>query len=185
MRRALILALLGCASGGGSSGSGASAPAVPDRVVLVDERGRVYRSAGGGAAAAEQEVPATTQQAVQALVGVYESLGVSVNVLDWTTGRVGVKRFAAPRRLGDRAMSSYMDCGVTSVGQPRANSYAVTLNMESVVQPGTTGKVVITTLASGTARQLGVSSDPLGCTTTGQLEKRVNVLAAERLASAK
>lgn len=186
MRRLLVLALFGCASGGGaagSSGSTASGSSVADRVVLVDERGRVYRSAGTSPDAAEQEVPATPQEAVQALVGTYESLGINVNTLDWTAGRVAATNFAAPRRLGGRPMDTYVDCGITSVGQPRANSYAVTLNVESVVRPGTTaGKVTLATRAVGTARPQSVSGDPIACTTTGQLEKLVNLRAGARIA---
>ena len=182
MHRLLVLALLGCASGGGAAASSASGSAAPDRVVLVDERGRVYRSTGTVVNAAEQEVPATAQEAVQALVGAYESLGISVNTLDWTAGRVAATSVAAPRRLGDRPMGTYLDCGLTSIGQPRANSYAVALNLESVVRPGATGKVVLATHASGTARPQSVSGDPIGCSTTGQLEKLVNLRAASRLA---
>ena len=183
MRRLLILTLVGCASGGGgAAGSSASGSSVPDRVVLVDDRGRVYRSAAATANAAEQEVPATAQEAVQALVGAYESLGISVNTLDWTAGRVAAMSFTAPRRLGGHAMATFFDCGLTSIGQPRANSYAVTLNLESVVRPGATGKVVLATHASGTARPQSVSGDPIGCTTTGQLEKLVNLRAGARAA---
>lgn len=181
MRRLLLLALLGCASSGSSPSSG-STP-FPDRVVLTDERGRVYRTPDTGVGAAEQEVPATTRDAVEALVGVYGAVGIDVNQLDWNNGRVGARNFPAPRRLEGKSLGTYLDCGTTSVGQPRANNYAVTMHIESVVRPGSTGNVVLTTLTSGTARQQGVSSDPINCTTTGYLERRINLLAAERLAT--
>ena len=182
MRRLLLLALLGCASGGSKPPSSGSTP-FPDRVVLVDERGRVYRTPDTGVSAAEQEVPATTRDAVEALVGVYGAVGIDVNQLDWNNGRVGARGFAAPRRLDGKLLATYLDCGTTSVGQPRANNYAVTMQIESAVRPVTAGNVVLTTLASGTARQQGVSSEPLNCTTTGYLERRINLLAAERLAT--
>jgi hypothetical protein len=186
MRRLLVLSvsLLGCASSGGG------APAAPataiDRVVLTDERGRVYRSAANTPVAAEQSVPGTVQQAVQALVGTYEALGLSVTTIDWTNGQVGVRVPTAPRRIGGQALARYVDCGTNHLGEQRANSYAVTLSVQSSATPATTaGEVLITTLASATARQQGVSSDPLNCPTLGVLEKRVNTLAAERIAAAK
>lgn len=182
MRPFLLLALLGCASGGGT-GSPAVTNAAPDRVLMVDERGRVLRTTNQTASAAEQEVPATTQQALQALVGAYESMGVTVNQIDWNTGLMGARNFSAPRRIAGKQLATYIDCGTTSVGQPRANSYAVMLTVESVVRPGSTGSVMLTTLATGTARQQGVSGDPVHCVTTGALEKRINLLATERLAA--
>jgi hypothetical protein len=186
MRRLLVLSfsLLGCASSGGG-GTAAPSPAALDRVVLTDERGRVYRSAANTASAAEQTVPGTVQQAVQALVGTYEGLGLSVSTIDWTNGIVGVRMPTAPRRIGGQSIARYVDCGTNHLGEQRANSYAVTLNVQSSVVPAAAGEVQVTTLASATARQQGVSSDPLNCPTLGVLEKRVNALAAERLASVK
>lgn len=186
MRRLLVLSLslLGCAS---SSGGGAPADpaAAVDRVLLIDERGRVYRSAANSPLAAEQTVPGTVQQAVQALVGSYEELGLSVSSIDWANGRVGVRVPMAPRRIGGQPIARYVDCGTNHMGEPRANSYAVTLSVQSSATPAAAGEVLMTTLASATARQQGVSSDPLNCPTLGVLEKRVNTLAAERIAAAK
>ncbi len=181
MRRLFILVLFGCASRSGSSGSGTAA-SMPDRVVLIDERGQVYRTTDTRASAAEQVVPATAPQALRALVGVYESLGLSVNTLDWENGRVAARAILAPRRIAGRSIADYIDCGVNHIGQQRASSYAVLLTMESVVRPETAGRMLIATLATATARQQGVSSDPLTCSTTGLLEKQIHLLATERLA---
>lgn len=184
MRRLLVLALAGCASGGGT-GTPAGSISAPPRVLLVDEQGRVYRTSDTRADAEQQLAPGTRQQAVQALVGVYEELGISVNTIDWNSGLVGVRSFAAPRRIGGTPIGRYMDCGADHVGEPRANSYAVQLNVESVATQRGLDSVLLSTVASGTARQQGVSSDPLTCVTTGVLEKRLNVLATVRLAGVK
>ncbi|CAA9361154.1 MAG: hypothetical protein AVDCRST_MAG40-3488 [uncultured Gemmatimonadaceae bacterium] len=177
----LLLPLLACASSGARSG-GANAPAPPDRVVLVDERGRIYRSPVLRNEAEEQVVPGTMQQSVQALVAAYESLGLSVNTVDWTTGLVAARGLAAPRRIGGIVLGRYVDCGSTQVGQQRADSYAVTLNTESVVRPGETGRMVISTFMNGSARPRGVAGEPVPCATTRALERRIHLQVAKQLA---
>lgn len=184
MRRLLVLTLLGCASSGGSGSAGGSS-VYPDRVVLVDERGRVYRTPDNGPTVSEAVVPATTPQALQALVGAYEALGLSVTSIDWANGHVGVRILTSPRRIGGKPLATYINCGTNHLGEPRANSYAVSLDVQSVVKPETEGKVAMSSLAQATAKQQGVSSDPLHCTTTTLLETRIHMLAMERLASIK
>jgi hypothetical protein len=148
----------------------------------VDERGRVYRTNVVPPDLPEQVVPGTAQQTVQALVGVYESLGLSVNTIDWNTGLVGARGFVAPRRVAGATLSRYLDCGASQVGQLRADSYAITLDVESWAKPKEAGQVVVSTRTSATARQRGVSGDPLPCTTTTALEKRIHLELARRLA---
>ena len=182
MRRLLlILALAGCASGSGTSTSAGSVPGDPNRVVLVDDAGRVYRTPSSRAPGHEQSVPATRQAAVQALVGAYEALGLSVNTLSWNDGRVGVRGFNAPRRIDGTPLGKFFDCGTNHLGEPRANRYAMRLDVESVVVPQSTERVLFSTTAGATAKQLGVSSDPLHCSTLGELEKRLNLIATQRL----
>lgn len=157
-------------------------PAAPERVVLVDEPRQVYRSPVMRIDAEEQVVPGTMQQSVQALVSAYESLGLSVNTVDWTTGLVAARGIVAPRRIGGLVLGRYVDCGSTQVGQQRADSSAVTLTIESAVRPGETGRMVISTLVNGTARPRGVSSDAIPCAAMGALERRINQEAAKQLA---
>lgn len=183
MRRAVLLSVLlvGCASGGGGS-AGPPVTATGDRVVLVDERGQVYRSPAPSVAVEQQVVPGTMRQSVEALVGAYESLGLGVNTVDWTQGVVAARGVVAPRRIAGAVLSRYVDCGSTHVAQRRADSYAITLTVESVVRPGETDKMVISTLTSANARPRGVSGDAIPCTTTNALERRIHLQVAERLA---
>jgi hypothetical protein len=176
MRRLLVLALLGCASGG-------SGAAPPDRVVLVDRtNGRVYRTTNDNVSAVEQEVPGTIEGVVQALVGSYEELGVTVNTVQPKDGRVAAESFAAPSRLGGKPVTAYVNCGIDHTGRARAATYAVTLNSSSRVQPASTGQVRVSTVLMATARPRAVSGDPIACESTGELEKRINVLVAARSA---
>lgn len=181
MRQLYVLLLLGCASGGAGAPASRTAGAA-DRVLLVDERGRVYRTNVSRVEMPEQVVPGTARQTVEALVGVYESMGLSVNTIDWAAGLVGARGVVAPRRLVGSALSTYLDCGASQMGQLRADSYSLMIDVESWAKPSTPGQMVVSTITKGTARARGVSSDPVPCTTTSVLEKRIHLELARRLA---
>lgn len=181
MRHLCVLLLAGCASG--APRDPASGPTgVTDRVLLVDERGRVYRTTAARTDVPEQVVPGTARQTVEALVGVYESLGLSVNAVDWTAGVVAARGVDAPRRIAGAALSTYLDCGSSQIGQQRADSYAITIYVESLAKPEGPGRMIVSTRTNGTARPRGVSGDPLTCVTTLALEKRIHLEVARRLA---
>ena len=179
MRRLLVLALLGCASGG----SGAPpATRTPDRILMVDERGRVLRTTDNPNEGSEQLVPAAPGAALQALAGADGELGLAVNTLETRDGRVAARGIAAPRRIAGKPLSAYLDCGNDVVGAPAANGYAVLLNVESLVTPDAApGAVRIRSFVSASARAQGVSSTSVHCTTTGALEKRLHLAAATKL----
>jgi hypothetical protein len=180
MRRFLVgLVTLGCASGGGSTA--VSAPAGPDRVILVDQ-GRVYRTTNDNMSAVEQLVPGTQEQVLQHLVGAYEEIGVSVNSMEPKVGRIASQSFLTPSRLGGQPITKYVDCGADQFGRPRAGTYAVTITTTSTVAPATTGYMRVQTLMTANARQRGVSGDAINCVSTSELEKRVNTLVAARSA---
>ena len=180
MRRPIVLALLGCPSSGG--GSSQVPPAQPDRILLVAERARVYRTRNDNVTTVDQLAPGTVDQAVQALVGAYGELGIDVNTIEPRAGRVGARAYSAPSRIGGKPLATFVDCGTDNFGNPRASTYAVVLDVTSAVEPASAGYVRASTLLTARGRQRGVSSDPIVCTTTGALEKRINVLMASRMA---
>lgn len=179
MRCLLALALLGCASSGGGPSPSSGRP---DRVILVDDVGRVYRSSTSDAAAVEQLVPGTTPQVVHDLVGAYEAVGVPVTTLEPKTGRVAAENFVAPSRLGKQQISAYVDCGVDHLGRPRASVYDVMLTMISLVRPASEGEVRVSTSMTATARPRGVSGNSIDCMSTRALEQRLTIVLAERRA---
>lgn len=186
MRRVLVLALLGCASGGSGGGKPTSTTvtpaAAPERVVLVDARGRVYRTTDDNVTALEQLAPGTPAQAVQALVGAYEELGITVNTVDPAAGRVASENFSPTSRVGGKPLTAYVDCGTDNFGRSRVGTYAVTMTTRSAVQPAGAGQVRVQTVMSASAKQRGVSADPIACQSTGALEMRLNTMFATRMA---
>jgi hypothetical protein len=178
MRRLLILAIVGCASGGGSTSTGQ-----PDRILLVDEQGRVYRTTNNSVNTVDQEIPGTREEVVRHLVGAYEELGVTVTAVDPQLGRVAAANFTSPSRLGGQLLPKYVNCGADQFGRPRAGTYELLLNTTSMVEPGAAGYMRVRTAMTATARQRGVSGDPITCETTGELEKRLNTMTVTRAAS--
>lgn len=181
MRHLYVLLLVGCASGAARDPASATTAAT-DRVLLVDERGRVYRTTATHSDVPEQVVPGTARQTMEALVGVYESLGLSVNAVDWTAGVVAARGMGAPSRIAGAALSTYLDCGASHMGQPRADNYAVTIDVESRMKPETPDRMIVSTRTNATARPRGVSGDLLPCVTTTALEKRIHLEVMRRLA---
>jgi hypothetical protein len=182
MRRLLVLALLGCASSGGRGGSTTTTTPAPDRILLVDERGQIYRSTNNTIDVAEQIVPGTRDVAVQQLVGAYEELGISVTSMETAAGRVASQNFTPALRLGGQPMTTYVNCGADQFGRPRAGTYALLLNTSSSVDEPSPGQVRVRTVMRATGRQRGVSSEPINCESTGLLERRLHTMFATRMA---
>ena len=151
-------------------------------MLLVDNSGRVYRTTSDNERAVAQELPGTTMQVVQHLVGSYEELGVVVNSAVSAEGRVSSSNFVAPRRIGGEPVGSYVNCGTDYHGRARADLFAVTLNTTSLVTPASAGRVRVSTIVTATAQQRGVSGNSIACESTGALERRIHALAATRAA---
>jgi hypothetical protein len=111
----------------------------------------------------------------------YTESGIPVALRDPEHWTMGNRDMQIARRLNGVSMSHYFTCGNTSLGTEAADSYRLQLNVVSrVMQQGTGSRVE--TYATALARQVGTSSPPLVCTSTGALEKaianRLSVLVA-------
>jgi hypothetical protein len=182
MRVLLLLAVVGCASSGGGTTTQPAPQGPSDQVLLVDASGKVYRRTGDQDRPVEQTAPGTVADGVQAVFAAYGDLGVPAVTAEPATGRVASREFEAPSRIGGRPISSYIDCGSDPMGSPRAASYAVLLTARSNVTAADSGHVTLGTVVRATARQRGVSADPIACESTGALEKRINLQAITHLA---
>lgn len=182
MRVLLLLAVVGCASSGGGTATQPAPQSAPDQVLLVDASGKVYRRTADQDRPVEQTTPGTVADVTQALLAAYGDLGMPAVSAEPGAGRVASREFEAPSRIGGRPISSYVDCGSDPMGSPRAASYAVWLIARSSVAAVDSGHVTVGTVVRATARQRGVSADPIVCESTGALEKRVNLQAVTHLA---
>ena len=106
-----------------------------------------------------------------ALPAVYTTLGIPIEERNVAARTLGNPALKLRRRLGDVALSKYLDCGNTQ-GGPSADTYEVVLSVESRVQAMGADSAVVTTIIDGRGRPVAFSADYVNCGTRGQLEKR-------------
>jgi hypothetical protein len=180
MRRLATVALLllaGCA------------PRQPDAVVetvpsptrISTPGGNIDLATVSSSTAIGGVVPAPAQRVWEVLPAVYEELRVPVTTVksdQYVIGNPGAK---VRRSLGGTPMQRYLECGSGS-GGPNAETYLVTLSLHTQLVPVTEDETrVLTTVdASATPPSFGNSS-AVRCASSGQLERRIAALVAERL----
>ncbi len=116
-----------------------------------------------------------------ALQAVYKELGVPLTVLDPVGRSIGNQSFRARRRLAGVPMQTYLDCGGSS-GQPNAETYDISLSLLSYVAVDGKNVTLVTRIsATGNDPAFG-RANSIGCSTTGELEKRIETAARGKLA---
>jgi hypothetical protein len=163
----LLIASAACAS----SGSHVPDVSMPsERTVAVDDQ-QVYRTTV--LANAKAPIAASPSRAFDALKVVYEELGIPPGTNDPATGRIGNTDFWKQRRLGNEAMSTYLNCGESFTG-PVANNYRIYISLLSVIRPDGKGASELETAFHAQAQNMeGSSADRISCGSTGRLEERI------------
>jgi hypothetical protein len=128
----------------------------------------------------EQVVHADTIQvgpaaAWTAIAQAFSDLGLPRGEAREGTTTYGVPRTTVRRSLAGVPLSRFLRCGST-MGAPNADSYDVTLSLITRLQPLSSAATIVQSQLSAHARQTGVSANPLPCTTTRELERRVGRL---------
>jgi hypothetical protein len=176
---AAAAAVAGCAPAGTSPGPERDATVV----AVASSAGRtdleVRQRAVDAATFVNLDAPPDRVWAV--LDRAYTDSGIPVMLRDPEHWTMGNRDMEISRRLNGVTLSHYFTCGSTSMGTEAADSYRLQVNVVSTVMKQGTGTHV-ETYARALARQVGTSSPPLNCTSTGALEKaianRLSVLVA-------
>jgi len=164
----LLASTAACASSPSPRGPELGAPT--ERTVAVDDQ-NVYRTTV--LPNAKAPIPAPPTRAFEALKTVYTELDIPAAVSDPATGRVGNTDFWKSRRLGDQAMSTYLNCGDSFTG-PAANNYRIYISLVSIVRPDGKGASELETAFHAQAQNMeGTSADRIPCGSTGRLEERI------------
>lgn len=143
--------------------------------------GFVY-SLGATAPAARTEIAAPSERVWGALMGAYSALGLTATVIDTRTRTYGVQRFTQPR-LGGRRTAEYVRCAFEGTGPSSVGGYRTQLSIISVLTPSGTDATTLAVEVTGFATSVeGTSTPPARCTSTGELEQRIQGLVRERLA---
>lgn len=114
------------------------------------------------------------QQAWPHLIRVYQDMGIPITSLDSAAHIVGAAPASLSRQLGKRNVSYAVDCGSTTMtAQAIADTYRVSLTALTQLQPSGSRTAVRTSVTASARDQSGVPSDPLQCSSTGNLERDI------------
>lgn len=164
----LVLGTASCASSPSPRGPDVSMPS--ERTVAVDDQ-QVYRTTV--LANAKAPIAAPPARAFQALKAVYDELGIPPGTHDPATGRYGNTDFYKSRRLGNEALSTYLNCGESFTG-PVANNYRIYMSLLSVIRSDGKGASELETAFTAQAQNMeGSSGDRISCGSTGRLEEHI------------
>src|SRR5258708_6566884 len=125
------LVILMCVAAAGCASTGNVAQSTPPLETV-----RIQGGAGGGitlatvheAAANGAAVPFAMDPAWLALRTVYDSLGIALATVDNRNHMMGNPNMKIRRRLGNTALSKYINCGNTQ-GSPSADTYEILLSV--------------------------------------------------------
>ncbi|HEY0021788.1 MAG TPA: hypothetical protein VGB24_02730 [Longimicrobium sp.] len=169
----LLLLLAGCAAQ-------APTPAGPERVSTVALPPTPDGMIEAGTLAVRTRVEPRVanvllplDSAWAALPDVYAALGLTgAGVMDEAARQFGVGPVVLPRRLNNTPLSRFVDCGSTQF-MANADSYAVRLQVSTQLVAEGTAATRVLTVVEGTARSREMSGNPVTCTSTGELERRI------------
>lgn len=180
---AASVVLGGCASRGASRGDDMGGVAVQTAVLRSEATG----SAMGMNMVAVTDVNKTLissppDQTFQALSAAYATLKIPITDINQQARTLGNVAFRVRRRIGDVPTMRAVDCGGDS-GMPNAETYQLTLSIQSRVVPNDAGGSVIQTTVEGVGRNPTTSaSSDVRCASIGGLEKRLAELVKAQLA---
>lgn len=107
-----------------------------------------------------------------ALPAAYAALGLPAGVGGQAEGRSVVGPLQLTRGLKGVRISRYLDCGATA-SVPNADSYAVTLHLDTRLEPAGASATRVETQLHASARPMETGGDRISCTSTGLLERRL------------
>jgi hypothetical protein len=126
-------------------------------------------------------VPAPVQRAWAVLPAVYEQLGIRVGTVKPDEYLIGNPDARVRRSIGGVSMRRYLECGSGSVG-PNAETYLITMSIHSQLVPATADETRVFTVIGASAVPPGFGNgSAVRCASSGELERRVAALVAERL----
>lgn len=127
-------------------------------------------------------VTAPPDRTFQALSAAYATLNIPATDIDQRARTIANSAFRVRRRVGDVPTMRALDCGGDS-GMPNAETYQLTLTIQSRVIASDAGGSVILTTLEGTGRNPTTSaSSDVRCVSLGALEKRIGELVKKTLA---
>jgi hypothetical protein len=171
MLRSVFVPLLAGALGACASSSGSIAP-VKQETVFESTTGVYSFQFYPDERIVADTFAITPSAAWTSIARAYADAGLPPGVAQEGMRTYGVQRATVRRALAGVPLSRLLRCGAT-MGIENADSYSVTLSLISKLRPIQTDTVVIESQLRASAVPTGVSSNPITCATTGELERRI------------
>jgi hypothetical protein len=102
----------------------------------------------------------------------FDSVALPVASVDQATHTISTAPLRVRRRLGDVAMSKYINCGNTQGGNS-ADSYEIVLSVSTRAQAAESGMTSLVTSVEAQGRPITLAGEYTRCTSTGELENRI------------
>jgi len=133
-----------------------------------------------GAAGAPITVGFAIDRVWGALRTAFDSVAIPVSTFDPATRTLGNASLRVRRRLGDVAMSKYVNCGNTQGGNS-ADSYEIMLSVVTRAEAAASGTTRLLTSVEAQGRPITLSSEYSRCVSTGGLETRIAQIVTAQL----
>ncbi len=128
--------------------------------------------------------PAAPGRVWEVLPAAYEELKLPVTMRTNEQRQLGSQGRRVRGSIGGTRMSLMFSCGVGATGGDAADSYELTIDVVSQVVAGATpNESLVRTMASGIAKPLMTSGEPVRCVSSGRLEEKVAAAVVKRLGS--
>jgi len=186
MREFMLVCLAAAATAGCASGTASSAGStgtVPQTVRVVTGTSTNMSASMMNSPSANGGTVAFPEDRVWAVMrNVYDSLAIPVATFDAASKTIGNNNLRLKRRLGEVALSKYINCGSTQ-GFPSADTYEVFLTIMTSIRPAGSDppSTQISTTIEGQARPITFSGEPVRCSSLTTLEARIVEVANKLL----
>lgn len=168
----LTLAAFPLTACGAVQGGSNSMPQTP-QAVQVETGSGVYQMESIPETRFSTDVVQAPRDAVwAALPAVYEELGLEVKAVNPGRWEIGNRDQRLSRRLADRQLSDFLDCGTNPIGAPAADVYGVRLDLLTRIADAG-GSTTVQTRMTGVATPRGGGGSPARCNSTGRLEAEI------------
>ena len=171
-------------AGGCATSSNRVPEQAPERILAVDGAGQVIRQS-----TTDEHSTATfaapMERVWRALVSSYAEAGIDPTISDPGAGRHGSASFVVPRRLLDKPIWQYFDCGVGLNGRLAENGRITALIITTLLpQPdGTTS--ASTQVTASLRRTDSATGTLLNCASTGAIEEFLRGAISKRLSASR
>lgn len=173
----LILSALGCA---GSTNIGSSAQSTTTNIAGVATGMFAKLSMVAESEPVVLPLAASPAGAWSHVAPAYAEIGIPLTIIAADAMLAGNQGFNVRRSIGRVPMRNYLRCGDDGTG-PNADSYQISMNIATQIQKVGDGTSKVATVMDATATSPTMGGNLIHCSTTGELEARVNEVVATLL----